>query len=155
MQPLFIGRVEPLSGSAQVFIEFREAHVVRQDLLGAHEGFEVLDLCFHGIDLLLERLLFAGDPSFLRLFLLLQPALLRRGKTGRDPGIIRRGAKCRLLRSGKIIYDSKIASLKRFKDDAKEVRTGFECGFSIENYNDVKVEDVVEIYEVTETKQTL
>ena len=70
-------------------------------------------------------------------------------------GIIRRGAKCRLLRSGKIIYDSKIASLKRFKDDAKEVRTGFECGFSIENYNDVKVEDVVEIYEITETKQTL
>ena len=70
-------------------------------------------------------------------------------------GIIKRGAKCRLLRNGKIIYDSKIASLKRFKDDAKEVRTGFECGFSIENYNDVKVEDVVEIYEVTETKQTL
>ena len=70
-------------------------------------------------------------------------------------GIIKRGAKCRLLRNGKIIYDSKIASLKRFKDDAKEVRTGFECGFSIENYNDIKVEDVVEIYEVTETKQTL
>lgn len=70
-------------------------------------------------------------------------------------GIIKRGAKCRLLRQGKIIYDSKIASLKRFKDDAKEVRTGFECGFSIENYNDVKVEDVVEIYEITETKQSL
>ncbi len=70
-------------------------------------------------------------------------------------GIIKRGAKCRLLRQGKIIYDSKIASLKRFKDDAKEVRTGFECGFSIDNYNDVKVEDVVEIYEVTETKQSL
>ncbi|MBQ9817624.1 MAG: translation initiation factor IF-2 [Proteobacteria bacterium] len=70
-------------------------------------------------------------------------------------GIIRRGAKCRLLRQGKIIYDSKVASLKRFKDDAKEVRTGFECGFSIENYNDVKVDDVVEVYEVTETKQSL
>lgn len=70
-------------------------------------------------------------------------------------GLIRRGAKCRLLRSGKIIYDSKIASLKRFKDDAKEVRSGFECGFSIENYNDVKVGDVVEVYEVTETKQAL
>lgn len=70
-------------------------------------------------------------------------------------GIVRRGAKCRLLRNGKIIYDSKIASLKRFKDDAKEVRSGFECGFSIENYNDVKVGDVVEIYEVTETKQSL
>ena len=70
-------------------------------------------------------------------------------------GLIRRGAKCRLLRNGKIIYDSKIASLKRFKDDAKEVRSGFECGFSIENYNDVKVGDIVEVYEVTETKQAL
>jgi translation initiation factor IF-2 len=70
-------------------------------------------------------------------------------------GVIKRGAKCRLLRNGKIIYDSKIASLKRFKDDAKEVRTGFECGFSIENYNDIKVGDVVEVYEVTETKQSL
>lgn len=70
-------------------------------------------------------------------------------------GLVRRGAKCRLLRNGKIIYDSKIASLKRFKDDAKEVRSGFECGFSIENYNDVKVGDVVEIYEITETKQAL
>ena len=70
-------------------------------------------------------------------------------------GIIKRGAKCRLLRQGKIIYDSKVASLKRFKDDAKEVRTGFECGFSIENYNDVKVDDVVEVYEITETKQSL
>lgn len=70
-------------------------------------------------------------------------------------GLIRRGAKCRLLRNGKIVYDSKIASLKRFKDDAKEVRNGFECGFSIENYNDVKVGDVVEVYEITETKQAL
>ena len=70
-------------------------------------------------------------------------------------GVIKRGAKCRLLRSGKVIYDSKIASLKRFKDDAKEVRSGFECGFSIENYNDVKVGDIVEVYEITETKQSL
>ena len=70
-------------------------------------------------------------------------------------GIIKRGAKCRLVREGKVIYDSKIASLKRFKDDAKEVRSGFECGFSIENYNDIKVGDVAEIYEVTETKQSL
>jgi len=70
-------------------------------------------------------------------------------------GIIRRNAKCRLLRNGKIIYDSRVASLKRFKDDAKEVRNGFECGFSIENYNDIKVGDIVEVYEITETKQTL
>jgi len=70
-------------------------------------------------------------------------------------GIIRRNAKCRLLRNGVVIYDSKVASLKRFKDDAKEVRVGYECGFSIDNYNDIKVGDQVEVYEITETKQSL
>ncbi len=70
-------------------------------------------------------------------------------------GIIRRNAKCRLLRNGIVIYDSKVASLKRFKDDAKEVRVGYECGFSIDNYNDIKVGDQVEVYEITETKQSL
>lgn len=70
-------------------------------------------------------------------------------------GKIIRNAKCRLVRQGKVIYDSKVASLKRFKDDAKEVRSGFECGFSIENYNDIKVGDIVEVYEVIESKATL
>lgn len=70
-------------------------------------------------------------------------------------GIIRRNSKCRLLRNGKVMYESKVSSLKRFKDDAKEVRSGFECGFCIDNYNDIKVGDVVEVYEITETKQTL
>ena len=54
-----------------------------------------------------------------------------------------------------MICEGNVLQLKRFKDDAKEVRSGFECGFSIENYNDVKVGDVVEVYEVTETKQAL
>lgn len=70
-------------------------------------------------------------------------------------GVIRRNSHCRLLRQGKIIYESKVSSLKRFKDDAKEVRSGFECGFCIDNYNDIKVGDIVEIFEITETKQTL
>ncbi len=70
-------------------------------------------------------------------------------------GKLIRNAKVRLLRSGKIIYESRIATLKRFKDDAKEVRSGFECGFSIENYNDIKVGDTVEVFEIVETKATL
>ncbi|MNL41402.1 Translation initiation factor IF-2 [compost metagenome] len=52
----------------------------------------------------------------------------------------------RLLREDKIIYEGKIASLKRFKDDAKEVASGYECGIGIENYNDIKVGDMMEAY---------
>ena len=70
-------------------------------------------------------------------------------------GKIVRGGKARLVRQGKIIYDSRISSLRRFKDDAKEVKAGFECGLSIDNYNDVKVGDVVEVYEMIEIAPTL
>lgn len=61
-------------------------------------------------------------------------------------GKILRSHLIRLLRDGKIIYQGKIGSLKRFKDDAKEVASGFECGISIENFNDIKVGDVMETY---------
>jgi len=53
------------------------------------------------------------------------------------------------------IYHGNIASLKRFKEDVREVATGFECGIQIENYNDIKVGDIIEAYEVSEVKQTL
>lgn len=62
-------------------------------------------------------------------------------------GKILRSAEVRLLREGKIIYTGKLASLKRFKDDAKEVAQGYECGMGIENYNDVKVGDVIEAFQ--------
>ncbi len=65
-------------------------------------------------------------------------------------GVIRRESLVRLLREGIVIYEGKLASLKRFKDDAKEVRTGFECGLSIENYNDIKVGDVIEASQMRE-----
>jgi translation initiation factor IF-2 len=61
-------------------------------------------------------------------------------------GKVNRAAMARLLRDGKIIYEGKISSLKRFKDDAKEVATGFECGIGIENFNDVKVGDAIEVF---------
>ncbi len=65
-------------------------------------------------------------------------------------GVIKRDALVRLLRDGIVIYEGKLASLKRFKDDAKEVRTGFECGMSIENYNDLKVGDIIEASQLKE-----
>ncbi|MFQ5586448.1 MAG: translation initiation factor IF-2 [Thermodesulfobacteriota bacterium] len=70
-------------------------------------------------------------------------------------GKIQRGAKMRLLRDDVLIFDGKIAALKRFKDDVKEVASGFECGISLEGYNDIKVGDVLEAYVLEETAAKL
>ena len=61
---------------------------------------------------------------------------------------------CR-IRDGIVVYTGKPGSLKRFKDDVKEVSTGFECGLNIDNFNDIKVGDIVEVYEETEVKRKL
>jgi translation initiation factor IF-2 len=70
-------------------------------------------------------------------------------------GVIERNRKARLIRDGIVIYDGGFSSLKRFKDDVREVREGFECGIGIANFNDVKVGDVVECYQVEEVARTL
>ncbi|NME69999.1 translation initiation factor IF-2 [Flammeovirga aprica] len=74
-------------------------------------------------------------------------------------GYIKRNSKIRLIREGVVIYGGtdggEIGALKRFKDDVNEVKFGYECGLSIANYNDIKVGDVVEAFEITETKRTL
>lgn len=70
-------------------------------------------------------------------------------------GKIERGCNIRLLRDGKIIYDGKLTTLKRFKDEVKEVKNGFECGMSLENFNDIKIEDLIEAYVMEEKKRTL
>ena len=70
-------------------------------------------------------------------------------------GKIKRTSKVRLIRDGIVIYSGELGSLKRFKDEAKEVVSGLECGLNIENFNDIKVGDMVEAYEETELKKTL
>jgi translation initiation factor IF-2 len=70
-------------------------------------------------------------------------------------GLIRRGARLRLLRDDIVIYEGALGSLKRFKDDVREVREGFECGIGIEGYNDIREGDVIEAYEVEEVARTL
>ena len=69
-------------------------------------------------------------------------------------GVIIRGAKARLLRAGVVVHDGVVGSLRRFKDDAREVSAGFECGISLENYNDIKEGDVIETYEIREVART-
>jgi len=70
-------------------------------------------------------------------------------------GKVVRGEKARIVRDGVIIYESKISSLKRFKEDVKEVENGFECGIVIENFKDIKENDIFEIYTLVEEKRKL
>ena len=70
-------------------------------------------------------------------------------------GKILRSSRVRVIREGVVVYTGELGSLKRFKDDAKEVAEGFECGLNIDRFNDIKVGDVVEAYEEVEVKQTL
>lgn len=68
-------------------------------------------------------------------------------------GIFERNCSTRLIRDGIVIFDGPLASLKRFKDDVKEVRAGYECGFVFENFNDVKEGDQVEAYKMVEIER--
>ncbi|USD38461.1 MULTISPECIES: translation initiation factor IF-2 [Ferrimonas] len=70
-------------------------------------------------------------------------------------GIVKRSAPIRVLRDNVVIYEGELESLRRFKDDVQEVRNGMECGIGVKNYNDVKVGDQIEVFEVVEVQRTL
>ena len=70
-------------------------------------------------------------------------------------GKVTRNDKIKLVREGIVIMEGEIGTLRRFKDDVKEVDSGYECGLNIANYNDVKVGDIIESYQIVETKKTL
>ena len=70
-------------------------------------------------------------------------------------GMVKRTSNVRVVRDSRVIYEGKLASLKRFKDDAREVQAGYECGLSVERFNDIKVGDILEVYEIRESQNTL
>jgi translation initiation factor IF-2 len=70
-------------------------------------------------------------------------------------GVVRRGSSVRLIRQGVVIHTGELDSLKRFKDDVREVKAGFECGLSLKNFNDVQVGDQIEVFEVVEVARTI
>jgi len=70
-------------------------------------------------------------------------------------GVVRRGAKVRLLRDHTVVWTGELDSLKRFKDDVREVREGFECGLSLKNFGDIKEGDQLEVFEIKEVARTL
>jgi len=70
-------------------------------------------------------------------------------------GVINRQSRARIIRDGVEVYEGTLHSLRRFKDDVKEVKEGYECGIGIENFNDVKINDVFECYRTEEVARTL
>jgi translation initiation factor IF-2 len=70
-------------------------------------------------------------------------------------GLVKRGSMVRVLRDNVVIHTGELDSLKRFKDDVREVKEGFECGLSLKNYNDINEGDQLEVFEVQEIARTL
>ncbi|EWS55713.1 Translation initiation factor IF-2 [Methylibium sp. T29] len=70
-------------------------------------------------------------------------------------GIVRRNARFRLLRENVVVYSGEIESVRRMKDDVREVKEGFECGIKLKNYNDIKEGDQLEVFEIKEVARTL
>ncbi|NQZ14550.1 MAG: translation initiation factor IF-2, partial [Alphaproteobacteria bacterium] len=70
-------------------------------------------------------------------------------------GMVKRGAKVRLLRDDVVIHEGTLKTLKRFKDEVKEVKEGMECGMAFENYDDIKEKDVIECYEIVAEARSL
>ena len=101
----------------------------------------------------LQREHFLGNAKILEVFNIT--------KVGRvagcqiSEGMVKRGAAVRLLRDNVVIHEGSLSTLKRFKDEVREVREGFECGMAFENYQDLKVDDVIECFEVEEVARTL
>ena len=69
-------------------------------------------------------------------------------------GVIRRNSEARLLRDNTVVHEGKISSLRRFKDDISEVKSGFECGIGFEHFSDVKVGDIIEAYVIEKVQPT-
>jgi translation initiation factor IF-2 len=100
-----------------------------------------------------ERETVLGDAEVLQLFKVSKVGTIA-GCIVRS-GTIQRTAKARVIRDGSTVYSGTLSSLKRFKDDVREVREGLECGIGIENFNDLKVGDRIESFRMEEIKRTL
>lgn len=100
-----------------------------------------------------ERETVLGEARVLQLFKVSRVGTIAGSQV--THGTISRAARVRVLRDGVEVYNGQLSSLKRFKDDVREVREGLECGLAVENFNDLKVDDVIEAYRTEEVKRTL
>jgi translation initiation factor IF-2 len=118
-----------------------------------YEAVEDMRKALEGLLKPTEKEIVLGEAEVLETFKISKVGTIA-GCTVRS-GVIPRTADVRLVRDGTTVYTGRIASLRRFKDDVKEVREGLECGIGIENFNDLKVGDRIEAFRVEEVKRTL
>jgi len=123
---------------------------------------EVLDIIYEAVDTLnksmagllgsIEREVSTGSAQVRQVFTI--PKVGQVAGSMVISGVIKRNSKARLIRDEVVVFEGKVNSLKRFKDDQKEVQTGFECGIGLANFYDIQVDDVLECYEIEEIKRT-
>ncbi len=153
------------SASEAIIIGFNVRPTVKVKELAAKENIDVraYDVIYHALDDIKKAMTGMLEPTFeenvigtaeVRDTFSVPKVGVIAGSFVSDGKIIR-NARVRIVRDGVVIYTGKISSLKRFKDDAKEVLAGFECGIGVENYNDIKVGDNLEAFILEEVEATL
>ena len=118
-----------------------------------YEAVDEMRLALEGMLKPTQKEVVLGEAEVLEVFKISRVGTIA-GCTVRE-GTITRTAKVRVVRDGVAVYTGGLSSLKRFKDDVKEVREGLECGIGVENYNDLKVGDRIEAFRVEEVRRTL
>ena len=153
------------SASEAIIIGFNVRPSVKVKELAHQENVDVrsYDVIYHALDDIRKAMVGMLDPTFEEE--VIGTAEIRETfnvpKIGTiagcfvSDGKIQRNARVRVLRDGVVVYTGKISSLKRFKDDAKEVASGYECGIGVENFNDLKVGDNLEAFIMQEVEATL
>jgi len=151
--------------SKAVIIGFNTRADVAARKLAEHAGVDIryYDIIYEAVDEVKAALsgMLAPEQKESRLGLVEVREVYKISKVGTVAGcyvlegVVRRGSKIRLLRDNVVVFDGELDSLKRFKDDVREVKAGFECGLSLKNYNDVEKGDQLEVYEIVEVTRTL
>ena len=153
------------AASDAIVIGFNVRPSVKVQELAAHEGVDVrsYDVIYHALEDIEKAMKGMLEPTYEERVIgtaevrdtFQVPKVGLIAGCGVIAGKVQRNAKVRVLRDGVVVYTGKISSLKRFKDDVKEVLTGFECGIGVENFNDIKVGDQLEAFVMDEVEATL
>ncbi len=153
------------SASEAVIIGFNVRPTAKVKELGVKENVDVrsYDVIYHALDDIRKAMVGMLDPTYEEDVIgsaevretFKVPKIGTIAGCSVTDGVVRRNAGVRVLREGVVTYTGKISSLRRFKDDAKEVGSGYECGIGVENFNDIKVGDILEAFEMREVEGTL
>ncbi len=163
--PVNVSDVLLADASDAVILAFRVATEEQARRTAKETGIEIRDfrVIYHAVESIMKALegMLAPAREEVRLGLAEVRAVFNISRIGTIAGCyvqrgeVQRGAGARLQRDGKIVYEGRVESLRREKNDARKVESGYECGIGLENYNDIKTGDIIECYTIRETARTL